>query len=39
MVREDSDFSALNVVVYTRIGLLTTRFEGFKDEKLVKGEF
>jgi hypothetical protein len=38
-VREDADFLALNIAVYTRIGLLTTGFEGFKDEKLAKGEF
>jgi hypothetical protein len=38
-LREDADFSGLDVVVYTSIGLPTARFEGFKDEKLVKGEF
>jgi hypothetical protein len=38
-VPEDENFSALNLVLYTSIGLLTTRFEGFKDDKLVRGEF
>jgi len=38
-VQEDESFSALNLVVRTRTGFLATKFEGNKEEKLVKGEF